>query len=835
MRRYSGLTDQQVHTLRQQHGMNLIATKSEGNLLTLFLSQFKNPLVYILALVSLVTFYLMEFADTVMILTVVMINAVIGTIQEVKAKNTLTSLKQLLSPQAKVYRNGTLVSLPAQELVPGDILTIEAGDRVPADGKLLDAANLQIDESQLTGESYPVDKDVQENSTVFMASIVTNGRGVLEVTTIGPATAVGQISQSVVSNISQPTPLEKKFAILSRQIMIVVVIICFVIFLLGIFREFSMEEMFKVGVSLGVSAVPEGLPIVVTVTLAIGAYRMSQKRVVIRNLPSVSTLAGVDIICTDKTGTITEGKVELVEAFVFQKHQLISGMTVHLLELAALCNDAQVGAKKLGDLLDVAILNQAERVQINIEKLRNTYERIDELPFDSSLKYQATLHRTSAKQNMIIVKGAFEQLLPLCGAKNSVSQKLLATKAQELARQGFKVLLLSTKMTADTKLAPEKITDLHCEGLLVFLDPLRTDVASAVHACRRAGVDVLMITGDHLETAKTIAREAGIYQEGDLAVDSRNFQKNLQGLINEEKLRVIARATPLDKSLLIELLKKNHHSIAMTGDGVNDAPALAQADIGIAMGVIGTDAARETADMVLLDDKFSTIVHGIFEARGVFENIRKVINYLFTTSYGEIFVILVGMLFGLPLPLTAVQILWMNLVTDGLLDVSIATEANREDVLNAPHQRYRGSVIDGLLFFRIVLLGSIMGLGSLWLFAHELQDHGLAYARTACLIVLAMYQWFHAFNARSEDQSLLNIGIFRNRAVLLALCILIFVTILAVYNPLMHSLLGTQSVGLEIWMKSALLTAPIILIEEGRKWIFRKYNLSRYFHSYART
>lgn len=824
----SGLTSEQAKKLLAEYGFNAIATKTDGSALRVFLSQFTNPLVYVLVGVSLITAYLHEYTDTIVILTVVGINAVIGTFQEVKAKNTLNSLKDLLSPHAKAFRDGQIVDILAEELVPGDTILIEAGDRISADAILLEATNLQINESQLTGESYPVAKNTADNNRVFMGTIATTGRALAEVQKTGLTTELGQISQTVAKHITQATPLEKKFEALSRQIVVAVAGICGVIFLLGMWRQFSLEDMFKVGVSLGVSAIPEGLPIVVTVTLAIGVYRMSQKKAVIRNLPSVSTLAGVDVICTDKTGTITEGRVELAQTWVPVGGKLSDEVNPDFLKLAVLCNDAEVGATKVGDLLDIALLEFAEQNTLHIAEIRDELPRIDEIPFDSDNKYQATLNKERGG-NLLIVKGAFEKLLPHCNFTNNELKQEIEAKTESLAQQGFKVLLLACKKTSDTKLTKDMLSDLGFEGLLVFFDPMRKDVSVAVRACHDAGVKVIMITGDHLETAKTIAKQAGIYKDGELAVDSRSFQKKLSELADELKLRVIARASPLDKSALIGLLKTRKHVVAMTGDGVNDAPALVQADIGIAMGVVGTDAAREAADMVLLDDKFSTIVNGIFEARGVFENIRKVISYLFTASYGEIFVIMGGLLIMAPLPLIAVQILWLNVITDALLDISIATENNTQEIMKKNHQRYRGPVIDRLLLLRIAILGSYMGLGSLWLFTHELQNNSLEYARTTCLVVLAMFQWFHAFNARSEDQSLLEIGIFRNRTLLLSLVAVILLCLLAVYNPLFQNLLSTEAVKPDVWYKALALSFPIILVEEVRKSIFKKYNLTRFF------
>lgn len=745
-----------------------------------------------------------------------------------KALHSLESLKQFLTPQAKVYRDGQAQVISAEELVPGDLVILEAGDRIPADGNLIEAKAVSINESQLTGEAYPVSKDTADNSAVAMGTLLTTGRGVMKVEKIGEATALGQISKTVVEHISQTTPLEVQLRKVLDGILVIVAVACLALFGIGFIEKIPLDELFKTVVSIGVSAIPEGLPIVVTVTLAFGVMKMSQKKAILRNLPSVSTLAGVDVICTDKTGTLTEGKIVLQNIWSFIEGKFSEKRPQQMLQMAVLCNDAQIGEGAIGDLLDIALLNAAKEQKLEPAEVRAAYPRIGEIPFDNEQRWQATLHEIKSTRWMI-VKGAPDALLAL--SKISAHDKaLIEQKVLEFADQGLRVLAIAEKKAARLELYHAKdVQGLSFQGLLIFSDQLRHDAAAAVKHCQEAGIQVIMITGDHLNTAMSIAKEVGIYKEGSLAVTGQQLTDSFHFTKTAEELSVVARATPFDKSSLIDQLKDERKLVAMTGDGVNDAPALVKADIGIAMGKSGTDAAREAADMVLVDDAFSTIVDGITSARGIFENIRKVISYLFTTSYGELALIFLAMFLMLPLPLIAAQILWLNLITDGLFDIAISTESTKPGIMERSHLRYKGKIIDKLLMLRIVLLGTVMAVGTIIVFIMELENHDLAYARTSALIVLAIFQWFHAFNSRSESRSIFELGIFTNRPVIFVLGIEAILLLLAVYNPLMQSLLKTVPVESNVWMVALIFGFSVLIVEEIRKWIFKKYDLRKRF------
>lgn len=825
---HQGLTSHQVESLRKEHGRNVLPEKHQQSVLSVFLSQFKSPLVFILIIVSIITYFLDEKSDTVVILLVVFVNSIIGTFQEVKALHSLESLKQFLTPQAKVYRDGKPQLISAEELVPQDLVILEAGDRVPADGVLIEAKAISINESQLTGEAYPVAKNTSDSSAVAMGTLLTTGRGVMKVEKIGVSTALGQISQTVVDHIAQSTPLEHQLRKVIDGILVIVAVACVGLFGLGFIEKIPLDELFKTVVSIGVSAIPEGLPIVVTVTLALGVIRMSQKKAILRNLPSVSTLAGVDVICTDKTGTLTEDKIVLQTIWSFIEGKFSDKKQEKIYQMSVLCNDAQTGEEAIGDLLDIALLNAAKEEEIDPENVREKLPRIGEIPFDNEQRWQATLHEVG-KTRWMIVKGAPDALLKL--SKISEREKTaVEKKVLEFADQGLRVLAIAEKVGKQLELYhPKDVHGLSFQGLLVFSDKLRSDAAAAVKKCQDADIQVIMITGDHLNTAKSIAEEIGIYKPGTIAVTGEELNDSFHFTKTADQLSVVARATPFDKSALIDQLRTENKLVAMTGDGVNDAPALVKADIGIAMGKSGTDAAREAADMVLVDDAFSTIVDGITSARGIFENIRKVISYLFTTSYGELGLILLAMILMTPLPLVAAQILWLNLITDGLLDIAISTEATRPGIMKRTHHRYKGKIIDKLLLLRIILLGTVMAVGTMSVFIIELENHNLEYARTSALIVLAIFQWFHAFNSRSESRSIFELGFTTNRPVLIALAIEVVLLLAAVYLPFLQGLLKTVPVSVNVWIAALALGAVLLIVEEIRKWIFNRFDLRKYF------
>lgn len=822
----SGLATSQALELLSEHGLNKIEIKKDDSVLLMFVDQLRSPLIYILIFSGIIILLLKEFTDAIVIFGVILINSLIGTFQELRARKSLNSLKNLIAPKAKVYRDSRLQIIDAELIVPGDYISIESGDRVPADGTLIESHNLQVNESQLTGESYPITKSVDDLNKVFMSTIVASGRATFVVNNTGIKTEIGKLSKAVIENTGRLTPLQKKLESLVKRIALGVLTTCSILFLYGFWQGMDLREIFKVSVSLAVSAIPEGLPVVVTVTLAIGVYNMSRKNAIIRNLSSASTLAGVDIICTDKTGTITEGKIILDQVYTLENNLPIKiDFENKALLTGVICNDASIDkGDKIGDLLDIAILDYALTKNVDVDLIKNSYKRIAEIPFDSLYKYQAVLNQNAEGKREIALKGAYEVVLDQCSFTDKKTKQQVLDLCNKFADDGNKVIVVASKEHVGKNISHSDIKDLELDGFFVFSDPLKEGVNSSVKYCIDSGIQVMMITGDSLNTAKSIASEAGIYKEHDLILEGKDIQ-NFDKIHNN--LTVIARATPMEKLTLIDAFQKKSLIVAMTGDGVNDAPALTKADIGIAMGKNGTDAAREAADMILADDNFASIVSGIKEARRVFDNIRKVVAYLLSTSLGEILTIGIALILDLPLPLIAVQILWLNLVTDGLLDIAISTEPIEAVKSNGEGaRRYKKNIIDSFVFKRTLFLSMIMAIGSISFYYVLLQTSSVEYARTGTLLVMAMFQWFNALNARSENQSVFSIGFFKNKAVIGTLVLEIFLCIGAIYTPFMQRLLETQSLSLSVWIYALLISVTIFVFEEVRKYVYRRMRYS---------
>ena len=868
-----GLTNEAALEQQKIWGFNEIVSIQRFANLKRFLKQFKNPLVYVLIILGIITLLLNEIIDTLAIAAVTIIEVIAGYIQETKAENALSALKKLVKPKAKVIRLGVMKEIPAREIVPGDILSLDTGDIVPADGIIVYSKNLQVTESQLTGESYPVDKTAipqehmlqlnriyedkshpvkQEiakisglmseltqkfktpNNQLFQGTFVTTGKGLMVATQTGKNTEVGKISTIVLKQVKNPAPIETRIVKLTKVIFISVILVCLIILILGLLKGFSSIEIFRTTISLGVSAIPEGLPIIVTLTLAIGVWKMGKANAILKNLASASTLAGVTIICTDKTGTLTEG--HLIHSDIYTLNELVSGEKQPLntdnaneknaMVLSILCNNAVISSKDsyLGDPLDQALLYNARRFGLDPEQLQLEHERLDEIPFDSSYKYQATLN-TFADSRKLIVKGAPEILLEKCNFDDESGKNLVQAQVEKINRSGLRTIIIAEKTFAGNELTHKDIAGLKFIALLEFIDPMRKEVPAAISACKQAKIKVIMITGDHLATAKYLAEISGIFNPAtDLALTGAELeQMNQQDLIrNLNRVTVIARANPKAKMRIINAYQQHRRIVAMTGDGVNDAPALTTADIGISMGKIGTDVAREASDMVLTDDNFATIIKGIEQARLVYENLRKVILFLFSTAIVEVLTIILSLLAGLPLPLVAVQILWLNLLTDGPLDVALATEKKEGDLMLHAPGRYTGQLLTSRHYLRILFLGVVMTFGSVLVYIYLLENFSIPVARTAILLVLALYQWFNVYNVKSEVQSVWKSGIFNNKAINYSIIAVLVLQILAIYYPAFQVILQTTPLPMEMWILAFMVGFTIIIAEELRKFFAQK-------------
>jgi P-type Ca2+ transporter type 2C len=859
-----GINENIYQLLKAKYGSNEITKQKKTSALELFLHQFKNPLIYILLVIALITLLLQEYVDTVVIIVVVLFNSIIGFLQERKAENTVAALKELIHPRCQVRRNGENISVASKDLVPGDIVQLEAGDIVPADGIVISSKNLQIVESQLTGESYPVKKFAADRNMIekilatymsadskfenveelvdtvstqmeqmpseqilYQTTSVAVGKAELFVAKIGMATRVGNVSKIVLSQVKDATPLESKIKKITKIVVFLSLFSILSFVVLGAFRGYGFEDLLLTSISLGVSAVPEGLPVVVTLTLAIGAWRMGRKGAVLKNLTSVSTLAGTDVICTDKTGTLTKGELTLNKIYLYD--EIVKGdknqeFYHQAMSFGMLCNDTTtMDGKYVGDPLDVAIVESGVKYGINFEDLQSQYTRLDEIPFDSKQKYMVTLHRASTS-NLLVIKGAPEVLLNLCDFENAEDRGKISEFVNTLNEKGLRTILLATRHS-DESLIGENISNLSFVGLYEFMDPIRKDARQAVGLCKLSGITPVMITGDHIKTANYVAREVGIIDSNEdislLGEEVANMDEDkLKTILSNVK--VIARADPEVKMMLVDMYQDKGSIVAMTGDGINDAPALTAADIGIAMGKTGTDVARESSDMVITNDKFSVIVKGVEEARVVFENLIKVILYLFSTSLSEIILILLAIFLGYPLPLVAVQLLWLNLVTDGFLDVALATEPEEEGIMKFKPFRYTKNLLQKRHFLRIAFLALIMGLGSLGVFIYAKDSFmGIEKARTFVLVVMAAFQWFNAFNVRCERRSVFQKGIFSNKALLLALVVVVLLQLMIVYIPFFHKYMYTTYLTPSQFGIGVLVGSSIFVFEEIRKIIVR--------------
>ncbi len=794
----TGLSPQEAAARLEKVGPNQLKAKPKKSMVRRFLEQFADPMILILLAAAVISFVVAlnghdpkEFFEPILILAIVVANAIMGLVQESKAEKALEALKKMSAPQARVLRGGAEAVVPSVEVVPGDVVLIEAGDFIPADGRLLEAASLRCEESALTGESVPSEKEadavVPEGAPlgdrlnmVYSGCSVAYGRGRFVVSATGMDTEMGRIAGLLNEEDDGKTPLQAKLAKLSKLLGIMAIVICTAIFAIGYFAfGLGLLETFMVAVSLAVSAIPEGLPAIVTIVLAIGVQRMVKKNAIIRRLPAVETLGSASVICSDKTGTLTQNRMTLVKAYAGEADlsEEISdenGPEIKkLLLYATLCTDGTVSfeedvVKHLGDPTETSIVLAAHKNGMPKESLQKQYPRLAEVPFDSDRKLMSVVCEMEGRK-ILITKGAFDSLAPRCvrgdvEKARALNDEMGAAALRVLAVGYREMDTIPAKMTSE---AVEK--DLVFLGLVGMIDPPRPEVRDAVAVCRTAGIRPVMITGDHVITATAIAEDLGIRREGDKALTG----VQLAGMSEEEldaevkNISVYARVSPEDKIRIVKAWQKQGDVVAMTGDGVNDAPALKAADIGCAMGITGTDVAKGAADMTLTDDNFTTIVDAVQEGRGIYDNIRKVVAYLLSTNIGEVITVLVAMLTWRESPLVSMQLLWINLVTDGLPAIALGREAVEADVMKAaPRPKDEGIFAHGLgmqvvlqgILFAVLSLGAY-ALGYYWNMGAAPGDHA---GQTMAFMVLALCQVFHSYNMRSRH-SLFKIGPFTNR------------------------------------------------------------------------
>ncbi|MEK7133701.1 MAG: HAD-IC family P-type ATPase [Patescibacteria group bacterium] len=864
-----GLSAVEAARRLKEFGPNALPEKRPDPIAVLFIRQFQSPLIYILLAASTAVFFMGEVVDASIILAVLIFNAIVGTIQEGKAQNTLRALKDLVETKAIVLRGEKEVILSDHGIVPGDIILLQEGAKVPADARIIRAQNLRVDGSSLTGESEPADKIegvltaknlqvADQTNMLFKGTNVVAGNGLAVVVATGLSTEIGKIAKEI-SAVDTDVPLKSNVRHLSRAIIFIVGSISLAIFALGLSEGYSVRTMFATVVSLAVSIIPEGLPIVMTLILATGVWRMSKRNALVKQLQAVEALGQTQVIAVDKTGTITRNELVIQEVYVDRQMFRIGGVgyepkgdvwwgddmidpaesggLLYAGKIAALCANAralysedEARWRVTGDPTEAAMFVFGQKIGFHKDTLEQTIPLVSEIPFDYRLKYHATVHVLEGK-NFLTIVGAPEEILRLShemwrdGAVHPLGKherEEIETAVREMSSKGLRVIAFAVNTNSPVPLRSQHVGKLTFVGLYGMKDALREEVKDAMARAEDAGIRVVMITGDHTLTARAIAKEAGIYHEGDSvltghdidALDNAALSQRLAGTT------IFARVTPEHKLRIIQAYKRRGEIIAMTGDGVNDAPSLVAADLGVAMGKMGTEVAKEASDIVLLDDNFGSILSAVEEGRSIYRSIKKVILYLFSTSAGEALTLIGALLLGLPLPLLAAQIIWLNFVTDGFLDVALAMEPKEQGLLSRAFAKPKKYIVDAAMTRRIVLVAVIMMLGTLYLFK-DYVGGDMTKAWTIALTTLAAFQWFNAWNCRSDHKSIFQMDPFSNLYLVGATGIVIVLQLLAVYNPLLQAILHTAPLTLAEWTMILGVAVSIVIAEEVRKLFYR--------------
>ncbi|MEA4816239.1 MAG: cation-translocating P-type ATPase [Lachnospiraceae bacterium] len=847
----TGLSSERALDMLEKHGGNELDDKSgKKNIIIRFLLQLNDFMVIILIIAAGVSFLISyikgenDFIDSVIILAIVMLNAIIGLIQESKAEKAVLALKNMSAPKAKVLRNGRITETNTKSIVPGDIMVFEAGDYISADGRIIEAYDLKCEESSISGESGSVSKfadKVYNQSTplgdrrnmVFSTSFVTYGKGKAIVTSTGMDTEVGKIADMLSFSEESQTPLQKRLGDTSRILGIGALGICILIFALGVIRKFDPFDMFMTSISLAVAAIPEGLPAIVTIVLAIGMQRMSKKNTIIRKLPAVETLGCAGVICSDKTGTLTNNKMKVIKISDSSRGNITNPVErKFILELASLCTDLNItNGIASGDPTETALFEAWEETGGDARSINEKYPREYTIPFSSERKMMTSLNRLSNASYISASKGAIEVLLPKCSRYIENGKILPLTdgvigriKAQNvnMAKNALRVIAVCYGEYPHKPRKAEIEENLIFAGLAGMIDPPRKEAYEAVALCRKAGIKPVMITGDHALTAITIARDLGIYKDGDMYMTGEELQTIDQEKLskNIEKYSVFARVAPEHKVSIVKAFQSRGYVVAMTGDGVNDAPALKASDIGCAMGKSGTDVAKGAADMVLMDDNFATIVEAVREGRGIYSNIKKAVHFLISSNIGEILCIFIAMLFGWHSPLLPIQLLWVNFVTDSLPAIALGLEPVEADVMSHRPIKANESFFSNGLGFKIALEGMLIGLLTLIAFGigHIYFDKSQGYVtgRTMAFAVLSISQLVHSFNMRSE-KSLLSINFLSNKFIIIAFLSGLFLQVFVISFAPLSAIFGVCPLEPKKWFIVALLSIVPLFVSEAEK------------------
>lgn len=849
-----GLSDEEAKLRLQKYGENKLASKKKKTLLALFFSQINDAMIYILIAAAIISGIMGEISDSIIILIVILINAIIGVVQENKAEKALEALKNLSSPKAIVKRNGVLKEIPSEEVVLGDIVIIDAGRYIPADLRLIESANLKIDEAAFTGESLPTEKNANlviteekvqigdQHNMAFMSTLATYGRGTGVVVGTGMNTEIGKIAKMLDEEPENSTPLQKKLGELGKILGFVALGICALIFIISIFQGRDLFEMLMTSISLAVAAIPEGLPAIVAIVLALGVQRMIKQNAIVKKLPAVETLGSVSIICSDKTGTLTLNQMTVMKYYLDGNLKSIDDLDINnhyskiLVDGMVLCNDATSEASsKTGDPTEIALLDAGIKFNVFKNDLNKSYQRVEEIPFDSDRKLMTTVNSFEDGYK-VFTKGAIDSLFTTCSKvlhngeivplTEEIKKELLKA-SNSMSDTALRVLGLAYKDLKDKNTSLDSLeTDEIFIGLMGMIDPPREEVKDSIELCKKAGITPIMITGDHKNTAFAIGHELGIAKDINECMAGSEIDTYSQEEFNKIvlKYKIFARVSPEHKVKIVKAFKSHGNIVSMTGDGVNDAPSLKAADIGVAMGITGTDVAKGAADMILTDDNFSTIVRAVEEGRNIFNNIKKAIVFLLSCNLGEIVALFFAILFNWATPLLPIHILWVNLITDSFPALSLGVDPIDESVMADKPRNPKESLFSNGMYFYVLLNGAVIGLVTLFSFKYglKLYPNSLKHAQTFAFVVLSVSQLFYSLSMRSTDKSVLKVGILKNKYLIGSILLGIALQFAVITIPFLSSVFKVFPLSLSDWVKVILISMVPFVFNELFKSLFRR-------------
>lgn len=850
----SGITSEEAKIRIEKYGQNKLAEKKKKSILILLFEQINDVLIYILLAAAVVSALLNEISDAIIIGIVIILNAVIGLIQESKAEKALESLKKLSVPKALVKRDGKIIEISSEDVVLGDIVILDAGKYVPCDLRLIESANLKIEESALTGESVPSEKYAEDTlkeddvalgdqrNMAFMSTLVTYGRGVGVVVAVGMDTEIGKIAKMLHDDSKNLTPLQKKLAQLGKMLGFVVLIICILMFAVAVIQKRDLFEMFLTAISLAVAAIPEGLPAMVTIVLAVGVQRMIKKNAIVRKLPAIETLGSVNIICSDKTGTLTQNKMTVTKFYADDTLdnilKLDANNFIHkrLIENMVLCNDATYSEdSQTGDPTEIALLELGFKFNIFKDSESKAHIRVNEIPFDSDRKLMTTLNEYGDKYH-VITKGAVDNLIKICSYMylegnivdftEELKSKVISA-SDSMSKDALRVLATAVKREDSSDIKIDSMeSELIFVGLVGMIDPPRENVKKSIEECKNSGIRTVMITGDHKNTAYAIAKELGIAEDSSQVILGAEFDRMPEDEVVDriDNLRVFARVSPEHKVRIVKSLKEKGNIVSMTGDGVNDAPSLKAADIGVAMGITGTDVAKGASDMILTDDNFSTIVEAVKEGRNIYNNIRKSITFLLSCNIGEIIALFIGIILGWPAVLRPIHLLWVNLITDSLPALALGVDPDDPDIMKEKPRDQKEGLFSGRNGAFLIGNGILIGIITLFAFyiGIKIYPNSVAHAQTMSFVVLSISQLIYTLSIRHNKKSIFEIGVFTNKYLIGAIILGIILQNIVITVPFLASVFKVFTLTPNDWMFVILLSLIPLIINEIAKIIYNK-------------